>query len=312
MVKEINEEWAKQVIAMDENKSTENSPSKIDWVRCGSSFQKEIRFKVLPANSRENKIFSYITGMHWNIGPNSDKFAVCTEQTMHLKHLGIKCPICEAKRKLLSMGFKNEDLCTQGKFGPAPVFDPVVSSNVKVVVISSDLKEWDCQHVSILQQKSSFLTKWLINQYNDTNVPDFLAWENSNIFKFSRERERGNWERTATFATFNPTSDVIQKLKEENEALYMPDIWKAPNDTEYLELKDLADKMVQGYLNARDALADATKQTLAQTSSNEAVTVSYAQPVQSVAPTVQMNTATPVMNSYNSSAAVIDDDDIPF
>ena len=94
MVKEINEEWAKQVIAMDENKSTENSPSKIDWVRCGSSFKKEIRFKVLPANSRENKIFSYITGMHWNIGPNSDKFAVCTEQTMHLKHLGIKCPIC--------------------------------------------------------------------------------------------------------------------------------------------------------------------------------------------------------------------------
>ena len=92
----------------------------------------------------------------------------------------------------------------------------------------------------------------------------------------------------------------------------MPDIWKAPNDTEYLELKDLADRMVQGYLNARDALVDATKQTLAQTSSNETVTASYTQPVQPVAPAIQMNTAVPTMSSYNSSAAVIDDDDIPF
>ena len=51
-----------------------------------------------------------------------------------MKQLGIKCPVCEAKRKLLAQGFTEEDLSVQGKFGLIPVFNPKLTSNVKVVV----------------------------------------------------------------------------------------------------------------------------------------------------------------------------------
>ena len=258
MITDINEEWVNEILK-DKNMSKDEESNSIDWVQNNRGFKKELVFKAVPANSKENKIFSYVVATHWNLGPEKNKRFLCPEQTLHLKKLGIKCPICEAKRKLLSMGFKEEDLCTQGKFGPISVFDPNITSNAKVVVLQSDtVQNWDRAHISILQQKGSFLTTWFVQRSQDPDSPDFLAWENSNPFKFTRATENGKWERGFSFRNYNFSDEVLAKLKEENENLTLPDLWKAPSDADILAAQDMADKMVQEYLDARDAIADAT------------------------------------------------------
>jgi hypothetical protein len=274
MVKEINSEWAQQVLKEDTMVKNEDS-GKIDWVRNGTGFKKAFKFKVLPANSKENRIFSHISAMHWNLGPNKDKYFTCTEQTAHLKSKRIVCPICEAKRRLLREGFKEEELCTQGRFGPMPIFDPTITSNVKVVMLESDvIKDLDAAHISILQQKGSFLTKWLVEKYLDNDCPDFLQYEGSNVFKFTRPTENGKWEREMSFATFNPSEEVLQKLKEENEKLTMFDIWKAPSDAEILEAKDIADKMVEELLNTKRSIVEAcTSNTTSESTSDDTSTI---------------------------------------
>lgn len=263
MTKEINLEWAQSLLNKDKKGSDFVSDlPQIDWVQNNKNFKRNLKFKVVPANSKENKIFSHIVATHWNLGPNKDKRFVCPEQTLHLKNLGIKCPVCEAKRRLLAKGFTEEQLSTQGKFGLIPVFDPTITSNVKVVVVDSDIKkDWDQAHISVLQQKGDFLSRWLVEKYSREDIPDFLQWNNSNLITFSRDTDNGKWEREFSFATFNPSEEVLAKLKEENEALVMPDLWKAPTDQEILEIKAIVEEMEKSYLDARNAYNDATSYT---------------------------------------------------
>lgn len=261
MVKQINNNWMHEVLNNSNRNEFSGDLPKIDWIQNGKSFKKEIKFKLLPANSKENQVFSYVVGTHWlspdGLGAGKNRRFVCPEQTNHLKNLGIKCPICEAKRKLLAKGFTEEQLSTQGKYGLIPLFDPTMTSNVKVVVMDTDLNHnWDKAHVSLLQQKGTFLTKWLVERYVDSDTPDFLIWENSNTIQFKRDSENGRWDRSISFATFNPTPEVLEQLKEENEALVLPDLWKNPTDQEYLEITQLMEDAIKNMEEARNVVTE--------------------------------------------------------
>lgn len=261
MTKQVNVEWMKDVLKDRNNNNAEyqNDLPKIDWIQNNRGFKKALQFKLVGANSKENNIFSWVVATHWmnNLVDGSTQRFICPEQTQHLKHLGVKCPICEAKRKLLAAGFKEEELTIQGKFGPIPMFDPNITSNAKVVVIDSDARnDWDKAHISVLQQKGSFLTKWLAERYIDNDTPDLLEWERSNIIRFSRQIENGRWDREISFATFCPSQDVVVKLKEENEALTMPDLWKRPADKEFLEVQAIIDEKIAALQAAKETMTN--------------------------------------------------------
>lgn len=269
--KNVNLEWVQELLNTGAKKMDFSGElPEIDWVQNGKSFKKQLVFKLLPANSKENGVFSFIVGTHWLEIEGKNRRFVCPEQTMHLKKQGVRCPICEAKRKLLAQGFKEEELCKQGKYGPIPVFDPKLTSNVKVVVLSSDLKnDWDKRHVSLLQQNGSFLTRWMVEKYMDNDTPDLLNWEQSNAIKFNRTSDNGRFDRELTFQTFAPTEDVIAKLKEENEALTLPDLWKMPTDQEILEMRQAMQDMEKQYLNAREAVKQAATSTFDNSDSDD-------------------------------------------
>lgn len=259
MSKTINTEWMMSVLneTVAKRNNMAEELSKIDWVQNGKSFKCDLKFKVIPANSRENNIFSYTVGTHWLNFNGQNKRFVCPETTGHLKGLNVKCPVCEAKRKLLAQGFTEEDLSVQGKYGLIPVFNPKLTSNVKVVVFESDLRQdWDKQHISVLQQNGSFLTRWLVQQYADNETPDFLQWDRSNMVKFTRPTESGKWDRNVSFSTAEFSPEVIAKLKEENEALYLPDLWKMPTDEEIIDITTFVDKMAQNYIEARNTIKE--------------------------------------------------------
>lgn len=252
----INLQWAQELLTTGKDMANFSGElPEIDWVQNGKSFKKQLTFKLLPANSKENGVFSYIVGTHWLDYEGRIRRFVCPEQTMHLKKQGVKCPICEAKRKLLAKGLKEEDLCKQGKYGPIPVFDPKMTSNVKVVVLSSDVKnDWDKAHVSLLQQNGTFLTRWLVEKCMDHDTPDLLAWERSNAIKFSRTSDNGRFERELSFSTFEPTTEVITKLREENESLTLSDLWRMPSDQEVLEMTQIVQALENEYVASRQTL----------------------------------------------------------
>ena len=58
--KEINSEWAN--IVLNEMSKSEYSGDlpEIEWLRGGKDFKRQLAFKVLPANSKENKISKHI------------------------------------------------------------------------------------------------------------------------------------------------------------------------------------------------------------------------------------------------------------
>ena len=145
------------------------------------------------------------------------------------------------------------------KYGPIPVFDPVLTSNIKAVILGTDLKsDWDQAHVSILQQKGTYLTRWLVEKYMDSETPDLLQWEDSNTIRFSRSTDNGKWEREVSFGKFSPSVETIAKLKEENEGMTLSEIWKAPSDEEMLKMKEIVDNMVAEYQNAKNAMNNTT------------------------------------------------------
>lgn len=259
MVKEINENWANEILKGNNSMQETNETNKaVEFVRNNNGFKKEISFKAVAANSKENKIFCHIVGTHWLTDENGNSVRfVCPEQTQHLKGEHIACPVCEAKRKLIAEGFKEEELCVQGKFGPVPVFDPKITSNLKVVVLSSDTNEWDKAHISVLQQNSNFLTNWMVRTYKNKDNPDFLDWNRSNVFTFSRQTDNGKWERALGFKTFEPTPEVIDQLKKENESLTMFELWKMPVDEDFFKISELVNKISDDYRKAKNTLVNA-------------------------------------------------------
>lgn len=337
MTKVINMQWIQETLGnqdQDNKTNEQRQDSKLDWILNGRAFKRDIKFKIIAPNSKENGVFCFGVAQHWLDVNGERKRFVCPEQTNHLRHLGIKCPICEAKRQLLSMGFKEEELTEPGKFGPVPVFDPKLTSNLKVVVISSDLKnDWDQQHISILQQNGSFLTRWMVQKYTDKETPDLLQWENSNLVRFSRQSDNSKFEREISFATFNPSPEVLVKLHEQNENLTLPELWKKPTDDEMLAFHQIAEDLKKKYVDARNMMNNAFSEAMnspvqpqpAQQFQQQPQPVqqvqqpSVQQPVQTQYqpqpqsgnqnPTVQPASEAP---TWNSSMTSYDSDKIPF
>ena len=57
MEKEINTEWVNTVLNSESKKEYSGDLPTIDWLRGGKDYKRQLIFKVLPANSKENKIF---------------------------------------------------------------------------------------------------------------------------------------------------------------------------------------------------------------------------------------------------------------
>ena len=79
-------------------------------------------------------------------------------------------------------------------------------------------------------------------------------WDRSNLFVFSRQTDNGKWERSLGFKTFEPSGELIEKLKKENEELTMFDLWKMPVDEDFFKVSEIVNKMHDDYLNARNSL----------------------------------------------------------
>lgn len=258
MEKSYNEEWMKDILSRSKEAMDDSSGSypSTEWVQYKKGFKKSITFKLMPPNTKENNVFSHIVAQHWiQTSDGKTKRFVCPEETVHLKGQHVKCPVCEAKRKLKAMGFTDEQLSVEGKFGLVPVFDPKFTSNAKVVVLQSDEKQdWDKAHISVLQQNGTFMTVWLAQKYASSEIPNFTELTSSNPIKFSRPTDSGKWEREFSFTMFTPSQDVAAKLREENEALTLPDLWKMPSDQEFMEMSQLMESMEKNYIAARDTM----------------------------------------------------------
>lgn len=237
MTKNINVDWASQFIKPEQTQETQRN---VDWVG-KKEFKRLLKFKVLPANSQENGRIggATVTARHWNIGPNHDQSCLCVEKMF--PDQGMICPVCQLKRDLLKAGFTEEDLQTPGKFGPIDMFEPTVQSNVKVVVIDTDVKqgEWDQSHISVLQMNSNYLVRWLVETYLDQDTPDFLDINDGNLIKFSRDADNAKWERQLLDSAikWNVSQEVKDKIKAENEEFTLSDLWKFPSDDEFLRIK---------------------------------------------------------------------------
>lgn len=300
MTKVINMQWIQETLNNSDQNGDKNNEqkqdSKLDWVLNGKAFKKDLKFKIVAPNSKENNVFCHTVAQHWLDVNGERKRFVCPEQTNHLKHLGIRCPICEAKRQLLNMGFKEEELTEPGKFGPVPVFDPKLTSNLKVVVISTDLKDnWDQQHISILQQNGSFLTRWMVQKYTDSETPDLLQWEHSNLVRFSRQSDNSKFEREISFACFDPSPEVLVKLKEQNENLTLPELWKKPTDDEMLVFHQVAEELKKKYVDAKNAMTEAFTQAMNSPVQPQPAPAAQPQPQPQYQPQVQQAPVQPAV-----------------
>ena len=94
----------------------------------------------------------------------------------------------------------------------------------------------------------------MIRQYKNDDNPNFLAWDRSNIFSFTRQSDNGKWERDLGFKTFEPTPDVIELLKKENEELTMFDLWKMPVDEDFLKISEMVNKLADDYRKAKNTI----------------------------------------------------------
>lgn len=257
MKESINLEWASQFQTQNKESSTQNNQQNVEWIG-SKDFKTMIKFKLLPANSKENRKpgGAVITGTHWNLGPQQDQRFLCPEHTFPEK--GAVCPVCQLKRDLLHQGFTEEELTRSGKFGPMPLFDATITSSVKVIVIDTDLKhDWDQSHISVLQMKGDYLIKWIVQQYMSPETEDFLDWNLGATIKFSRENEKSKWNRvilptSVEFNRWNPSNEVKEKIKVENEEFTLADLWKFPTDEQFLKIKQICDDTRTALVNTKE------------------------------------------------------------
>lgn len=243
---------------------------KVNWVLPNKAYSKDLVFKLCPSNSKEKGVFTWVIGTHWNLGEDKKFRFTCPEKSSTMKD--IVCPFCAAKRKLMSMGFTAEELTVPGKYGSVGVFDPLLTSNVKGIVIRSDLANPNAdttKHIGVIQIKGDFSSKWIIEKVIDEDSPDFMSWEESIPFKFSRKEADSKWEREYSFKKVVLEPHEIERLKAENEELTCSDIWKAPDDEALLQARMIADQMVTAFIDARNAKEKAVKQAIEDRDNDE-------------------------------------------
>ena len=84
--------------------------------------------------------------------------------------------------------------------------------------------------------------------------PNFLAWDRSNLFSFTRQSDNGKWERSLGFKVFEPSPDVLTSLRKENEDLTIFDLWKMPSDEDFLKISEVVNKISDEYRDARGSI----------------------------------------------------------
>jgi len=261
---ELNIEWATESGLVNSGKGTSES-RQVEFLKKKEHYNTSLKFKVLPANSQENGHLGVVTARHWNIGPNNEIMScLCVEKMFPDKH--VECPVCKLKRELKAMGFTDDDLTKPGQYGPIDVFAPQLQTNLKVVMIDSDgtTNNWDQSHVSVLSMNGEALLRWLITSYLSQDVPNFLDIENGNLIKMSRESEKGKWDKLIMDSAikWEHTPEMLEKIKAENEALTLADVWKFPSDEEFLKLQNVCAQWKEQFLAGKQTMTEATTQTV--------------------------------------------------
>lgn len=261
---ELDIQWATDAGFVTSAKNASDS-RQVEFLKKKEHYNLTLKFKVLPGNSQENGHLGALTARHWNIGPNNEIMScLCVEKMFPDKH--IECPVCKLKRELLAAGFKPEDLTKPGAFGPVDIFAPQIQTNLKVVMIDSDgtSNKWDQSHVSVLTMNGDALIKWLVQSYLSEDVPNFLDIENGNLIKFSRDSEKSKWDKTIMDSAikWDHTPETLEKIKAENEALTLTDLWKFPSDEEFLKLQNVCAQWKDQFMASKKLVQEATTQAV--------------------------------------------------
>ena len=284
MEKEINQDMVNRYATKTETTPQEQQ-NNIDWVNT-RDYKRMIKFRVFPANSKENKKIggAFSSGAHW-LDYNGERVRYqCPEKTFPEK--GIECPVCKMRRELKSMGYTDEDMSKEGRFGPENIFAPRLSSTVKCVVIDTDIKhDWDKSHISLLQQNGTALITWLVDEYINPEKPNFTDWTKGSIIKFSRDQDNGKWNRevlpdSVAFNLWNATPDVVEKVQKENEDITTSELFREPTDDQTLKVQQILES-IKADIIAKKAASTTTETATAPATdvTTEQTSVSAAEPV---------------------------------
>lgn len=272
--KEINPEMAAQFAKKPEEQPRQEK-QEIEWVNGKNQYRRMIKFRLFPANSKENKKIGggFVSGTHWLESNGQSIRYQCPEKTF--PESGVVCPVCQMKRELMRQGFTEADLSKDGRFGPENIFNPRIANAVKCVVIETDLKkDWDKSHISILQQNGEAMLRWLVQKYVNPEIPNFTDWTKGAVIKFSRDTDTGKWDRevlpdSVPFNLWNAPAEVVEKVKQQNEEITIAELFRMPTDEQTAEVKIMLES-IKAEIVAKKATETAPAQT----------TTSYAQPEQ--------------------------------
>lgn len=314
MEKEINQDMVNRYATKTTETTNEQQQNNIDWVNT-RDYKKMIKFRVFPANSKENKKIggAFSSGAHW-LEYNGEKVRYqCPEKTF--PESGIECPVCKMQRELKAMGYTEEDMSKDGRFGPENIFRPRLSSTVKCVVIDTDLKhDWDRSHISLLQQNGTALITWLVDEYINPEKPNFTDWTKGSIIKFSRDTDNGKWNRevlpdSVAFNLWNAPTDVVEKVQKENEDITTAELFRMPSDEQTIKVKQILESIKADIIAKKNA---APTQTTAEAIQQQTSTWNKPQ-VDSYASAVAAAPVTPQAAMYQPQVTeTVVTDEIPF
>ena len=264
MEKEINQDMVNKYATKPQTDNSQEQQN-IEWVNA-HDYKRMIKFRVFPANSKENKKIAgaFQSGAHW-LEYNGDKIRYqCPERTF--PESGVECPVCKLRRELKALGYTDEDMSKEGRFGPENILLPRLSSTVKCVVIDTDLKhDWDKAHVSLLQQNGTGLITWLVDEYINPEKPNFTDWIKGSIIKFSRDTDNGKWNRevlpdSVAFNLWNASEETVTKVQGQNEEITTADLFHMPTDEQNLKVKEFLDGIKEEIIAKKKATDESSKQ----------------------------------------------------
>lgn len=248
MEKQINQDMVKQFGTKTKETETYETNQNIEWVNT-KDYKRMIKFRIFPANSKENGWIggAFSSGAHW-LEHNGERVRYqCPEHTF--PNSGVVCPVCQMRRDLKKAGYTDAELSKDGRFGPENIFQPRLSSTIKCVVIETDLKKnWDKSHISLLQQNGKGMLNWLTDEYTNPENPNFTDWEKGGIIKFSRNTDNGKWDRVVlpdsiAFNLWNAPAEVVNKVKEENEAITTSELFHLANDEQTIKVREILESI---------------------------------------------------------------------
>ena len=276
MEKEINQEMVNKFATKTKPETTQNieQQSNIDWINQKEHYKRMIKFRIFPANAKENKKIAgaFSSGAHW-LEFNGEKIRYqCPEKTF--PESGVECPVCKMYREMKKAGYTDEEMSKPGRFGPENIFLPRLTSTIKCVVIDTDLKhDWDKSHISVFQQNGTALITWLVDKYINPENPNFTDWTKGSVIKFSRDTDGGKWDRnilpdSVPSNLWNAPQDALEKVQKENEELTTSELFRMPTDEQTLQVRTMLENIKADIDSKKESGSAATTQTPTPTSTN--------------------------------------------